>query len=253
LFGLHYATVLTMNQVANKQAGFATRWLLIIVVILALIGGFVFYESQKENTPQTNQEPETALTEEATEDQQSTLPAGFTQFSDNDTGITFVYPSAWGTATMVPDDFSHEGESYQFFFAANPDVLAGVKSSDFVYTDGPRGGLGAIGFGYPSFEEQVANISQANQQRLNGNEGYGTTIIDQGEDFLLFADADLGSVGYFVSLLLRANTPEYGGIELIYPSSSSVAADDSLENILDAIDIEYIEEFNAIISANQTP
>jgi Tfp pilus assembly protein FimT len=54
-----------MNQVANKQAGFATRWLLIIVVILALIGGFAFYESQKENTPQTDQEPETALTEEA--------------------------------------------------------------------------------------------------------------------------------------------------------------------------------------------
>jgi len=243
-----------MNKHTTTQSGFANIWLIAAIALLAIGGvGYYAYSSQQndqENDTETVQQEQTAENEDTTGEEDEDLE-GFSLFNDAETGIEFVYPDSWGEVTMTRDDFPHDGDSYRIEFNANSEVLAGVKSSDFAYTGPPRGGFGVVGYGFASFDDQLANIQQANQERLDGNDGYSVVIANQSSSHVMYAGLDLTNVGYYLSLAIQERSGDYGALEFTYVNDTQPNPDSETGNALSVISDRYVEEFNDIVSANQ--
>ncbi|CAN5644732.1 hypothetical protein BH23PAT2_BH23PAT2_03910 [soil metagenome] len=239
-----------MKKYIHNQAGFGSLWILIILVLIGVGGaGYYIYTSQQNDDEQTQETVEDQSAPEEESEPESTIPSGFALFQDADTGIQFLYRTNWGSPSMTRDDFSHDGESYSITFNNNQELRAGIKSTDFIYTDGPRGGFGAVGFGHTSFENHVANIQASDQARLDGSDSYDTTIIDESESHITYADFDMVAGGYLISSTLKLNNAKYPAVEFTYSATTPPITEEN-PNVLDYVEAEYIEEFQRLTNAN---
>lgn len=232
----------------NKQSGFAAMWVFVVIAVLVMAGGgYLIYINQQvdEETTDTTQ---TQIVEEIEEEPEETpLPDGFVLFEDPASNIRLAYPENWGTAELVRDDFSHDGESYYFIFSNNESIWSGTKTADFEYTDGPRGGMGATGFGHTSFEEHIDNV-------VTSATDHSATIIEQSDSHILYADFDMMSGDYFLSLSIRLEGTPFVSVELLHREllPAGVVPDEGIEtlDVMPYVDEAKLAELQAIANAN---
>lgn len=141
--------------------------LLVALIAAVLIGGGAlaytqFY--QKDDAAPTNSADHVDSDDQENESTEESIPEGYTKFSDETVGISFVYPDSWGTATLRPGEeerMGHltAGSQKIVTFNSYDKLVVGVASTD--WTHDPDMGHGGVG------EPGVKTLADAKAVKAN--------------------------------------------------------------------------------------
>lgn len=130
-----------------KQKSKLLTWLMVIIILLAIIFagllGWIWWRDRNQNANQDSTEPSTNQQQGTDEEpvEEVVCTDGFTIYTNNDVGIQFCYPTAWGEPSVADAKFAaaDTGSRWLINFDSNNAVHAGLVSADWT-TEVPRDG-----------------------------------------------------------------------------------------------------------------
>lgn len=145
--------------------------LVVLVVLLLGAGAYaLFMNSDSDDEPVSTAQTEnnTSTEPENTEEEPAGCDEGMTEFAGDNIGLHFCYPVSWGNASLKdgPEktaDHLVAGDGRQIEFSGNPDVVAGLRSTDWKHNDMGHDGIGQSGYVTFAQAKQAKEYIKANQ------------------------------------------------------------------------------------------
>lgn len=193
-----------MKKLQNNQRGIAHLAIVLVILAIGLVGfaGWYVWDSNKEASQTIDDLPS------GQQNNQEKLPEGYVEYRNQELGFRFAYPEEWGTAKIEPgwetqEKHSVSGSDYLITFSANKDIEAAIQTKDWKHNDVGHGTSSATGF--INYQERYQEIVSADAERKAGNDSYATTVLQDGNTYLLYADYDCMGGGHFISGIAKLN------------------------------------------------
>lgn len=144
--------------------------LAIVIALLLALGAYFMFMKKDDNTQanQQAQQSETEAEEEEVAEESAECAEGTTEFAGDNIGLHFCYPVAWGNSSLKdgPEktaDHLVAGDGRQIEFSGNPDVVVGLRSTDWKHNDMGHDGIGQSGYVTFAQAKQAKEYIKANQ------------------------------------------------------------------------------------------
>ncbi|HOR23202.1 MAG TPA: hypothetical protein PLF57_00735 [Candidatus Saccharibacteria bacterium] len=189
-----------------------------VVVVIGVISWFKWskLESNEAKTITNN------LNQSARPARSSNIPAGYTEYKNQEFSLKFIYPSEWGGVTTSPDFEMKEGhlsagKGIELSFSQNKNIVAAVRSKDWTHNPNiGHGGADNVLYLSPDKPYNPANNQRQNYKvYFNDKNGYFALTPVCGED---------ATCSYMGLVLIKnlPNNPNTNGISLLYTAPTTI-------------------------------
>lgn len=237
-------------KILNTQSGFGIVVMVLIIAVFTAIGGVGYYvwnQNQDTETNQANSVQQEKSNNQSQKQIESTVkPENWTEFTDEQIGLTLPYPKDWGEMSVTTVEWKHVGGGYKISFS-NSDVIGMAINDTYKYTGGPVGGSRwQLSYG-DSFTEIVKSTIEADELAKTNN-SYSTKLIENKANFIVDASGDC--VNYGAASVATYNVKDTKNskvylLRLLAPAITqpSNCFDVDRDNVLDYVDIKTQQQF----------
>lgn len=170
----------------NNETGFSVAIALLLLITFGLIGavGWLVYDRQNNKTVEEQANTTQTNTKSTPSKEDDSIPEGFTKYSNQTLGISFIYPSIWGEVEKT--EFDQEGNSEYFELTKFEGLTMGGLQKDY---ESPGRGGSLIDYGGFIKEGNGFKFRSHIDKSAEGNaEGYklntsGVCILSTNENF----------------------------------------------------------------------
>lgn len=150
------------------------------------------------------------------------VPAGYTEYKNQEFSLKFTYPSEWGSVTESPDfemkeDHLLAGKGIELSFSQNKDIVAAVRSKDWTHNPNiGHGGADNVLYFSPDKPYDPANNQRQNYKvYFNDKDGYFALTPLCGDD---------ATCSYMGLVLIKnlSNNPNTNGISFLYTAPATI-------------------------------
>ena len=198
----------------NRQQGISVPLIMLIVVIVILVGsvGWLLYDRVENNQVVTN---DVKTNQDVSQKVKSVVPAGFSEYKNEEFGLKFYYPTDWGTPSTQPDfevKWGHitAGKGIEINFANNKQVSGAIRSKNWTHDPNMgHGGIDNVVYFAPDKPYDPIDHQRDNHQvYINDKSGY----------FALTPLCGEGGCFYMGLVLIKNidNNPNTNGMAFVY-------------------------------------
>lgn len=248
----------------KRQQGFSALEGVLVILILVILGGagWFVWDSNQKTKDSLNRAQQGSSASTGYKAGQKT-PEGRIRYESSELGFAFVYPKEWGEVEIKGGrGEEYDGLKYSIVFSklsSDSDVqyegqkyaVGQIKSSDYGLIDGGGSGIDFVGPGATSYSEAVESYKEADGKRKSGGEGYSTTVLASGENYLVAADGDCVGAGYYIVGLAKIELKnKIESVGFMYKDNSTDGCiTDTVNGVKNMLDEQKAEEITGIVKS----